>query len=134
MQLLGRLLGSGKSNKRPENTRLKKKWNGGYSKGTILLLSFFFCKICRSCSLPDVSCWDRIDEDEDDLVVAEVQLDPNLLPLVNGENDDQVLRFYWLDAYEDQYNQPGNYSVKGRKCHSNSFYVIGIFRLAKVTS
>ncbi|XP_076212107.1 DNA polymerase alpha catalytic subunit isoform X2 [Aptenodytes patagonicus] len=60
-----------------------------------------------SCSLPDISCWDRIDEDEADLVVAEVQLDPNLLPLVNGENDDQVLRFYWLDAYEDQYSQPG---------------------------
>ncbi|XP_054664238.1 DNA polymerase alpha catalytic subunit isoform X4 [Grus americana] len=58
-------------------------------------------------SLPDISCWDGIDEDEADLVVAEVQLDPNLLPLVNGENDDQVLRFYWLDAYEDQYSQPG---------------------------
>uniref|UniRef100_A0A8B9RZL2 DNA polymerase alpha catalytic subunit n=1 Tax=Accipiter nisus TaxID=211598 RepID=A0A8B9RZL2_9AVES len=60
-----------------------------------------------SCSLPGISCWDRIDEDEADLVVAEVQLDPNLLPLVNGENDDQVLRLYWLDAYEDQYSQPG---------------------------
>ncbi|XP_051464203.1 DNA polymerase alpha catalytic subunit isoform X2 [Apus apus] len=60
-----------------------------------------------SCPLPDVSCWDRIDEDEADVVVAEVQLDPGLLPLVNGENDDQVLRFYWLDAYEDQFSQPG---------------------------
>ncbi|XP_032534928.1 DNA polymerase alpha catalytic subunit isoform X2 [Chiroxiphia lanceolata] len=60
-----------------------------------------------SCSLPGISCWDRIDEDEADLVAAEVQLDPNLLPLVNGENDEQVLRFYWLDAYEDQYSQPG---------------------------
>ncbi|XP_074785797.1 DNA polymerase alpha catalytic subunit isoform X1 [Athene noctua] len=60
-----------------------------------------------SCSLPGISCWDRIDEDEADLVVAEVQLDPSLLPLVNGENGDQVLRFYWLDAYEDQYSQPG---------------------------
>ncbi|NWI21378.1 DPOLA polymerase, partial [Crypturellus soui] len=60
-----------------------------------------------SSSLPDISCWDRIDEDEADLVATEVQLDPNLLPLVNGENDDQVLRFYWLDAYEDQYSQPG---------------------------
>ncbi|XP_061211120.1 DNA polymerase alpha catalytic subunit isoform X4 [Neopsephotus bourkii] len=58
-------------------------------------------------SFPDISCWDRVDEDEADLVAAEVQLDPNLLPLVNGENDDQVLRFYWLDAYEDQYSQPG---------------------------
>uniref|UniRef100_A0A8B9N8U2 DNA polymerase n=1 Tax=Accipiter nisus TaxID=211598 RepID=A0A8B9N8U2_9AVES len=64
-------------------------------------------KETESCSLPGISCWDRIDEDEADLVVAEVQLDPNLLPLVNGENDDQVLRLYWLDAYEDQYSQPG---------------------------
>ncbi|NXF16602.1 DPOLA polymerase, partial [Rhodinocichla rosea] len=57
--------------------------------------------------LPGLSCWDRIDEDEADLVAAEVQLDPNLLPLVNGESDDQVFRFYWLDAYEDQFSQPG---------------------------
>uniref|UniRef100_A0A8C6YI34 DNA polymerase n=1 Tax=Nothoprocta perdicaria TaxID=30464 RepID=A0A8C6YI34_NOTPE len=64
-------------------------------------------KLTESSSLPDVSCWDRIDEDEADLVVTEVQLDPDLLPLVNGENDDQVFRFYWLDAYEDQYSQPG---------------------------
>ncbi|OXB62902.1 hypothetical protein ASZ78_001024 [Callipepla squamata] len=60
-----------------------------------------------SYSLPDTSCWDKVDEDEADLVATDVQLDPNLLPLVNGENDDQVLRFYWLDAYEDQYTQPG---------------------------
>lgn len=58
-------------------------------------------------SLPDISCWDKVEEDEADLVATDVQLDPNLLPLVNGENDDQVLRFYWLDAYEDQYSQPG---------------------------
>uniref|UniRef100_A0A8C2YEZ1 DNA polymerase n=1 Tax=Coturnix japonica TaxID=93934 RepID=A0A8C2YEZ1_COTJA len=54
-----------------------------------------------------ISCWDKVDEDEADLVTTDVQLDPNLLPLVSGENDDQVLRFYWLDAYEDQYSQPG---------------------------
>uniref|UniRef100_A0A8C2U0Q1 DNA polymerase n=1 Tax=Coturnix japonica TaxID=93934 RepID=A0A8C2U0Q1_COTJA len=58
-------------------------------------------------SLPGISCWDKVDEDEADLVTTDVQLDPNLLPLVSGENDDQVLRFYWLDAYEDQYSQPG---------------------------
>uniref|UniRef100_A0A8C0F8T7 DNA polymerase n=1 Tax=Bubo bubo TaxID=30461 RepID=A0A8C0F8T7_BUBBB len=86
----------------------KRQNSSGNSEGTILLfVSFFFCKTCRSCSLPGISCWDRIDEDEADLVVAEVQLDPSLLPLVNGENGDQVLRFYWLDAYEDQYSQPG---------------------------
>ncbi|NWR74366.1 DPOLA polymerase, partial [Centropus unirufus] len=60
-----------------------------------------------SCPPPDTSCWDGIEEDEADLVVADVQLDPNLLPLVNGENDERVLKFYWLDAYEDQFSQPG---------------------------
>lgn len=105
-----------------------RKQNGDYNKGTILFVSFF-CKTCRSCSLQGLSCWDRIDEDEADLVAAEVQLDPNLLPLVSGESDDQVLRFYWLDAYEDQFSQPGNCSVKGRKCHSHSFCSVGIFRL-----
>ncbi|XP_019380056.1 PREDICTED: DNA polymerase alpha catalytic subunit isoform X1 [Gavialis gangeticus] len=58
-------------------------------------------------SLPDISCWDRMDEEEVDLVASEVQVDPNVFPLVNGEDGDQVFRFYWLDAYEDQYNQPG---------------------------
>lgn len=100
----------------------KMQTNGGYSKGIVLpFVSSFFCKPCRSCSLPGDSCWDRMDADEADLVVTEVQLDPNLLPLVNGENDDQVLRFYWLDAYEDQYSQPGNWLVKARRCHSDSF-------------
>nr|XP_048719303.1 DNA polymerase alpha catalytic subunit isoform X1 [Caretta caretta] len=57
--------------------------------------------------LPDMSCWTRMDKDEIDLVASEVQVDPSCLPLVNGEDGDQVFRFYWLDAYEDQYSQPG---------------------------
>ncbi|KAG9485684.1 hypothetical protein GDO78_008663 [Eleutherodactylus coqui] len=52
------------------------------------------------------SCWDQI-PDEKQSVVNEVQVDSSLLPLVTGEDGDQVFRFYWLDAYEDQYNQPG---------------------------
>uniref|UniRef100_A0A8C0QP38 DNA polymerase n=1 Tax=Chelonoidis abingdonii TaxID=106734 RepID=A0A8C0QP38_CHEAB len=57
--------------------------------------------------LPDMSCWTRMDKDEIDLVASEVQVDPSCLPLVNGKDGDQVFRFYWLDAYEDQYSQPG---------------------------
>uniref|UniRef100_A0A8C4VQ49 DNA polymerase n=1 Tax=Gopherus evgoodei TaxID=1825980 RepID=A0A8C4VQ49_9SAUR len=57
--------------------------------------------------LPDMSCWTRMDKGEIDLVASEVQVDPSCLPLVNGEDGDQVFRFYWLDAYEDQYSQPG---------------------------
>ncbi|XP_066455954.1 DNA polymerase alpha catalytic subunit [Eleutherodactylus coqui] len=52
------------------------------------------------------SCWDQM-PDEKQSVVNEVQVDSSLLPLVTGEDGDQVFRFYWLDAYEDQYNQPG---------------------------
>ncbi|XP_075450380.1 DNA polymerase alpha catalytic subunit isoform X1 [Ascaphus truei] len=57
-------------------------------------------------SAANESCWDQI-ENECDLVTTEVQVDSSRLPLVNGADGDQVFRFYWLDAYEDQYNQPG---------------------------
>ncbi|XP_014838997.1 PREDICTED: DNA polymerase alpha catalytic subunit isoform X1 [Poecilia mexicana] len=38
---------------------------------------------------------------------AEVQVDSSKLPLVEGTDGEQVFRFYWLDAFEDPYNQPG---------------------------
>ncbi|XP_074839481.1 DNA polymerase alpha catalytic subunit isoform X2 [Carettochelys insculpta] len=60
-----------------------------------------------SSSIPEMSCWNGMDEDEFDLITSEVQVDPSCLPLVTGEGGDQVFRFYWLDAYEDQYSQPG---------------------------
>ncbi|XP_053561243.1 DNA polymerase alpha catalytic subunit [Bombina bombina] len=52
------------------------------------------------------TCWDQMPE-ESSSVSADVQVDSNLLPLVTGADGDQIFRFYWLDAYEDQYNQPG---------------------------
>uniref|UniRef100_A0A4X2KS80 DNA polymerase n=1 Tax=Vombatus ursinus TaxID=29139 RepID=A0A4X2KS80_VOMUR len=58
--------------------------------------------------LPDISCWDKMDqEDESSLQTQDIQVDSNRLPLVKGTDGDQVFLFYWLDAYEDQYNQPG---------------------------
>ncbi|XP_030058230.1 DNA polymerase alpha catalytic subunit isoform X2 [Microcaecilia unicolor] len=57
--------------------------------------------------LPEISCWDRMDQEESDSVGTEVQVDSSQLPLVNGADGEQVFRFYWLDAYEDQYHQPG---------------------------
>ncbi|XP_058147839.1 DNA polymerase alpha catalytic subunit [Dasypus novemcinctus] len=56
--------------------------------------------------LPDVS-WDISQEDESSFSAQEVQVDSGHLPLVQGANEEQVFQFYWLDAYEDQYNQPG---------------------------
>ena len=39
--------------------------------------------------------------------VTDIQVDTSQLPLVAKEDGEQVLRFYWLDAYEDQYKNPG---------------------------
>ncbi|XP_036602466.1 DNA polymerase alpha catalytic subunit isoform X2 [Trichosurus vulpecula] len=65
--------------------------------------------------LPEVSCWDKMDqEDESSLQTQDIQVDSNRLPLVKGTDGDQVFLFYWLDAYEDQYNQPGVVFLFGR--------------------
>uniref|UniRef100_A0A8I3QPP2 DNA polymerase n=1 Tax=Canis lupus familiaris TaxID=9615 RepID=A0A8I3QPP2_CANLF len=57
--------------------------------------------------LPDVSCWDIDQEDDSSFSAQEVQVDSSHLPLVKGTDEEQVFHFYWLDAYEDQYSQPG---------------------------
>uniref|UniRef100_A0A8C8XS89 DNA polymerase n=1 Tax=Panthera leo TaxID=9689 RepID=A0A8C8XS89_PANLE len=57
--------------------------------------------------LPDVSCWDIDQEDDSSFSAQEVQVDSGHLPLVKGADEEQVFQFYWLDAYEDQYTQPG---------------------------
>ncbi|XP_053511751.1 DNA polymerase alpha catalytic subunit isoform X2 [Artibeus jamaicensis] len=62
---------------------------------------------CLGGFLPDVSCWDIDQEDDSNFLVQEVQVDSNYLPLVKGADEEQVFQFYWLDAYEDQYSQPG---------------------------
>lgn len=49
-------------------------------------------------------------EDESSFLAQEVQVDSSHLPLVKGADDEQVFQFYWLDAYEDPYNQPGNHT------------------------
>nr|XP_019612610.1 PREDICTED: DNA polymerase alpha catalytic subunit [Rhinolophus sinicus] len=62
---------------------------------------------CLGSFLPDDSCWDIDREDDSSFSAQDVQVDSSKLPLVKGEDEEQVLQFYWLDAYEDQYNQPG---------------------------
>uniref|UniRef100_A0A673IAW4 DNA polymerase n=1 Tax=Sinocyclocheilus rhinocerous TaxID=307959 RepID=A0A673IAW4_9TELE len=51
--------------------------------------------------------WEKIEEGELNEAPVEVQVDSSQLPLVEGPDGDMVFRFYWLDAFEDQYNQPG---------------------------
>ncbi|XP_069896793.1 DNA polymerase alpha catalytic subunit isoform X4 [Dipodomys merriami] len=62
---------------------------------------------CLGNFLPDVSCWDIDLEDDSSFSAQEVQVDSSHLPLVKGADEDEVFQFYWLDAYEDQYSQPG---------------------------
>ncbi|XP_069320522.1 DNA polymerase alpha catalytic subunit isoform X1 [Eulemur rufifrons] len=76
--------------------RVKHKADPG--KGTTSYLGNF---------LPDVSCWDIDQKDGSSFSAQEVQVDSSCLPLVKGADEEQVFQFYWLDAYEDQYNQPG---------------------------
>ncbi|XP_056155811.1 DNA polymerase alpha catalytic subunit [Lampris incognitus] len=52
------------------------------------------------------SSWGQ-EEDRVSEAPAEVQVDSSKLPLVEGPDGEQMFRFYWLDAFEDQYNQPG---------------------------
>ncbi|CAJ1082305.1 DNA polymerase alpha catalytic subunit [Xyrichtys novacula] len=53
-----------------------------------------------------LSSWGQ-EEDGASEAPVEVQVDSSRLPLVEGPDGEQVFRFYWLDAFEEPYNQPG---------------------------
>ncbi|XP_053344293.1 DNA polymerase alpha catalytic subunit isoform X2 [Clarias gariepinus] len=53
------------------------------------------------------SCWGKMEDQEVDESPVEVQVDSSQLPMVEGADGETAFRFYWLDAFEDQYNQPG---------------------------
>ena len=40
-------------------------------------------------------------------IPTDIIVDSSKLPLTKNEDGEQVLRMYWLDAYEDAYKQPG---------------------------
>ncbi|KAK4326034.1 hypothetical protein Pmani_003411 [Petrolisthes manimaculis] len=46
--------------------------------------------------------------------VQDVHIDSSQLPLITTDEGDQVLRFYWLDAYEDYFKQPGTVFLFGK--------------------
>lgn len=60
---------------------------------------------------------------DEEMAPAEVQVDSSQLPLVEGPEGEKMFRFYWLDAFEDQYTQPGVVFLFGKvwiesaKCH-----------------
>lgn len=49
--------------------------------------------------------WDNVTDQSE--VPADVQVDSSQLPLVENSEGEQVLLFYWLDAHEDSFHQPG---------------------------
>uniref|UniRef100_A0A672FGR7 Polymerase (DNA directed), alpha 1 n=1 Tax=Salarias fasciatus TaxID=181472 RepID=A0A672FGR7_SALFA len=68
---------------------------------------FIFLPLPLSSSSRIGSSWGQEEESGVSEARAEVQVDSSRLPLVDGPDGEQVFRFYWLDAFEDQYNQPG---------------------------
>nr|XP_034328264.1 DNA polymerase alpha catalytic subunit isoform X1 [Crassostrea gigas] len=58
--------------------------------------------------------WEKYQNDSQEESVAEVKVDTSELPLVTSSNGEQVLRFYWLDAYEDPYSNPGTVYLFGK--------------------
>ncbi|XP_076014458.1 DNA polymerase alpha catalytic subunit [Genypterus blacodes] len=51
--------------------------------------------------------WGQEEESEGSGAPAEVFVDASQLPLAQGADGENVFRFFWLDAFEDQYSQPG---------------------------
>uniref|UniRef100_UPI00358F10A1 DNA polymerase alpha catalytic subunit n=1 Tax=Myxine glutinosa TaxID=7769 RepID=UPI00358F10A1 len=57
---------------------------------------------------PERPIWEWAGSEEQLLPTSsDLQLQPGTLPTVTSPSGEQVFRFFWLDAYEDPYNQPG---------------------------
>ena len=52
--------------------------------------------------------WETVKGSQPEIPV-DIQVDASQLPMTTGEDGEQVMRMYWIDAYEDQYKQPGEY-------------------------
>nr|XP_006813201.1 PREDICTED: DNA polymerase alpha catalytic subunit-like [Saccoglossus kowalevskii] len=70
------------------------------------------------------SGWETVrGEITEEQVVHDISVDSSSLPLTTNDDGDQVFRFYWFDAYEDHYKQPGIVYLFGKvwiesaKCH-----------------
>uniref|UniRef100_A0A7N6BPU2 DNA polymerase n=1 Tax=Anabas testudineus TaxID=64144 RepID=A0A7N6BPU2_ANATE len=77
-------------------------------KGLEMSLGFtVFVTMLLSRSSTTGSSWGQEDESGVSEAPAEIQVDSSQLPLVERADGEQVFRFYWLDAFEDHYSQPG---------------------------
>ncbi|CAK8686705.1 DNA polymerase alpha catalytic subunit-like [Clavelina lepadiformis] len=51
--------------------------------------------------------WETVKNEGSEVTTADLKIDSSSLPLHKTDDGEQVFRFYWIDAYEDQYKQPG---------------------------
>lgn len=76
------------------------------------------CEVCHYRPAAAVSCsgWETVREEFGCSATPQPQLEltSSSLPVHQQENGDRVLSFYWLDAYEDQFNQPGKVFLFGK--------------------
>ena len=64
---------------------------------------------------PDLSKWcDSTFVPKPESAAVDVQLEQGSLPLVANAEGEQVLRLYWLDAYEDPFRHPGTVWLFGK--------------------
>uniref|UniRef100_A0A8C7VUN5 Polymerase (DNA directed), alpha 1 n=1 Tax=Oncorhynchus mykiss TaxID=8022 RepID=A0A8C7VUN5_ONCMY len=76
-----------------------------YSSNHWIMRTFLAHLSCSSRSGKLGGTWGQ--EEGDSEAPVEVQVDPSRLPLAEGPEGELMFRFYWLDAFEDQYSQPG---------------------------
>uniref|UniRef100_A0A0B7B4I6 DNA polymerase n=1 Tax=Arion vulgaris TaxID=1028688 RepID=A0A0B7B4I6_9EUPU len=58
--------------------------------------------------------WENVGNNGQSETHMDFTVDNSNLPLVTNSTGEQVLRFYWLDAYEDPYHQPGTVFLFGK--------------------
>ncbi|XP_076453850.1 DNA polymerase alpha catalytic subunit-like [Babylonia areolata] len=58
--------------------------------------------------------WESVRCEDAAQTEIDIQVDSSELPLVSDDDGTQVLRFYWLDAFEDPYKQPGTVYLFGK--------------------
>nr|CAB3264997.1 DNA polymerase alpha catalytic subunit [Phallusia mammillata] len=51
--------------------------------------------------------WETIKKDAKPVIDSDIAIDSSCLPTITNTDGDQVFRFYWIDAYEEQYKNPG---------------------------
>ena len=87
---------------------MEEKWRGRERKEGII----FFLFLISPVEAVSVTGWETVKEEELSFEATptrkeDVNVDTSHLPLQEDPDGNQFIRFYWLDAYEDSFSQPG---------------------------